>query len=99
MPATGNASETRYGGCEQEAEVVYYSIVGQGHAWAGDPALPLLGDSVSDVNASVVLREFFRGALLNPAGWRRTRGRRRGRDLFVKDITNTRLVFGACRWR
>jgi poly(3-hydroxybutyrate) depolymerase len=41
-------------------EVVLYWIEGQGHAWPGGPALPLLGEAVSDLNASEVLWAFFR---------------------------------------
>jgi len=42
-----------------------YAIEGRGHAWPGGPALPLLGDSVSNINASEALWEFFRQHPLN----------------------------------
>lgn len=60
VPATGNASGIRYGECQEDADIVLYSIEGQGHAWPGGPSLLLLGDSVSDLNASETLWEFFK---------------------------------------
>ncbi len=60
LPASGNASGVHYGGCRNEADVVLVWVEGQGHAWPGGPALPFLGDSVSDVNASESLWAFFR---------------------------------------
>jgi polyhydroxybutyrate depolymerase len=60
MPPAGNVSGFRYEACQADADVVWYSIEGQGHAWPGGPALPLLGDSVSDLNASETLWEFFK---------------------------------------
>jgi polyhydroxybutyrate depolymerase len=59
LPPTTNATGIRYGGCQNDADVVLYRIEGQGHAWPGGPALPTLGDSVSDINASEVMWAFF----------------------------------------
>jgi polyhydroxybutyrate depolymerase len=58
-PPVGSASLTRYEDCEDEADVVLYWIEGQGHSWPGGPAIPMLGDSVTDFNASEVLWAFF----------------------------------------
>ena len=60
VPSVGNARETRYEDCQDDADVVVYWIEGQGHAWPGGPTLPLLGESVADINASEVLWAFFR---------------------------------------
>jgi polyhydroxybutyrate depolymerase len=60
IPQTGNAGGIRYTGCREDAEVLLYWIQGQGHAWPGGPGLPLLGEAVSDLNASEVLWAFFR---------------------------------------
>jgi polyhydroxybutyrate depolymerase len=68
LPAAGNASGIRYEACADDAEVIMYSIEGQGHAWPGGPALPLLGGSVSDINASEVLWAFFKQHPLPDSG-------------------------------
>jgi len=60
LPPAGNAGGIRYRGCQDDADVVLYWIQGQAHAWPGGPALPLLGESVSDINASEILWAFFR---------------------------------------
>ena len=59
LPATTKTTGIRYEGCQNAADVVLYRVEGQGHAWPGGPALPLLGDSVSDINASEVMWTFF----------------------------------------
>ncbi len=59
IPPIGNASGVRYTECQNDAEVVLYTIEGQGHAWPGGPAMSFLGSSVSDINASETLWEFF----------------------------------------
>lgn len=53
MAPSGNAGGVRYTGCRDGAEVVLYRIAGQGHAWPGGPALPFLGESVSDINSGL----------------------------------------------
>ena len=60
MPAIGSVTETRYEACQDDAAVVLYWIEGQGHAWPGGPAIPMLGASVTDFNASEVMWAFFR---------------------------------------
>ena len=59
LPAVGNTTGIRYGGCSGGAENVLYTIDGQGHAWPGGPSSPFLGDSIADVNASELLWVFF----------------------------------------
>ena len=66
MPPVGSASQTRYEECEDEADVVLYWIEGQGHSWPGGPAIPMLGKSVTDINASEVLWAFFEDHPLTP---------------------------------
>jgi polyhydroxybutyrate depolymerase len=60
VPPIGNTRGIRYDECQADAEVVLYSVEGQGHAWPGGPSLPFLGDSTSDVNASEMFWEFFK---------------------------------------
>jgi len=60
MPPIGSAAESRYEGCRDDAGVVLYWIEGQGHAWPGGPAIPMLGGSVTDINASEVMWAFIR---------------------------------------
>lgn len=66
MPPVGSASQTRYEECEDEADVVLYWIEGHGHSWPGGPAIPMLGKSVTDINASEVLWAFFEDHPLTP---------------------------------
>jgi polyhydroxybutyrate depolymerase len=65
MPPIGNTRGFRYEECQDDADIVWYSIEGQGHAWPGGPSLPWLGDSVSDLNASETLWEFFKQHPMN----------------------------------
>lgn len=67
VPSVGNTSATRYEQCPEDAEVILYSIEGQGHAWPGGPSLPMLGESIADINASEALWAFFK-RYATPAG-------------------------------
>jgi polyhydroxybutyrate depolymerase len=49
----------RYAGCAQSAEVVLVSVAGMGHAWPGGPSLPVLGETTTDIDATLMLWEFF----------------------------------------
>jgi polyhydroxybutyrate depolymerase len=65
VPATLQVSDhivgTRYAGCADDAEVVFYSIEGGGHTWPGSaPLLPfLLGSTTQEINASAAFWAFF----------------------------------------
>lgn len=64
-PATldpvGSVSGIRYDGCEQDAEVIYYSIAGGGHNWPGGEPLPvwITGATNTDIDATRLMWEFY----------------------------------------
>ncbi len=68
IPASGDASGTRYTGCKKDAEVVIYKIEGGGHAWPGGGAYAILGKVSTDISASQTLWEFFKAHPLPEAG-------------------------------
>jgi len=51
----------RYTGCEDDAEVVFYTIEDGGHTWPGGNPLPksIAGDTSMDISASETMWEFF----------------------------------------
>jgi polyhydroxybutyrate depolymerase len=62
-PATG-AELTAYSGCSGGADVMLYTIVGEGHEWPGGPTLPpkytdVLGPQSNAVNADTLMWQFF----------------------------------------
>lgn len=62
LPVTDEVSGIRYTQCAQNAEVVFYTIEGGGHAWPGGEPIPrwIVGHTTSDIDASQVMWEFFR---------------------------------------
>lgn len=67
LPASGEVSGVRYSGCEQEADVVFYSIQGGGHSWPGGEPLPewIVGRTTQDIQATKIMWEFFQKYSLN----------------------------------
>jgi polyhydroxybutyrate depolymerase len=59
VPALGDASGVRYVGCENDAEVVLYTIDGGGHTWPGGKPLPFVGKTSTDVDATATMWAFF----------------------------------------
>jgi polyhydroxybutyrate depolymerase len=61
LPVSGEVSGIRYSGCAQEADVVFYTIHGGGHAWPGGEPMPawIVGYTTQDINATPVMWEFF----------------------------------------
>jgi polyhydroxybutyrate depolymerase len=59
IPATGDASGIRYTDCRGGAEVVLYTIDGGGHTWPGGRAIPLVGKTSRDIDASATMWSFF----------------------------------------
>ncbi len=61
LPASGIVSGISYTHCDQNAEVVFYTIPGGGHAWPGGEALPeiIVGYTTQDIDATQVMCEFF----------------------------------------
>lgn len=56
-----HVSETRYGSCAADNEVVLYTITGGGHSWPGgrDPLRLTIDPLLDAINASAVMWEFF----------------------------------------
>ncbi len=50
-----------YGGCQDGAEVALYAVEGGGHTWPGgsEPVDPVMGQTSQDIDANVVLWDFF----------------------------------------
>lgn len=60
LPNIGAVSGVRYGECDQDAEVIFYTIAGGGHTWAGGGDIrPFLGEVNRDIDASTLLWVFF----------------------------------------
>ena len=61
MMETGNVSGIRYSGCDQDADVVFYTIVDGGHTWPGGSPLPewIAGKTSQEIDASKLMWEFF----------------------------------------
>jgi polyhydroxybutyrate depolymerase len=61
LPASGEASGIRYSGCDQGADVAFYTINGGGHSWPGGDPLPewIVGHTTQDIDATRVMWEFF----------------------------------------
>jgi polyhydroxybutyrate depolymerase len=59
LPVTGDVSGVRYTGCE--ADVVFYTIAGGGHAWPGGDPMPesIVGYTTDDIDATQTMWEFF----------------------------------------
>jgi len=67
LPGSGEASGIRYVGCDQGAEVDFYTLDGGGHSWPGGEPLPewIVGTTSQDIDATRVMWEFFRRFSLN----------------------------------
>ena len=64
LPDSGEASGVQYTGCDQGAEVTYYTIHGGGHTWPGGyPPLPEwitgTGYTSDDIDATRLMWDFF----------------------------------------
>ena len=61
IPASGEVHGVKYTNCEQNAEVIFYTVNGGGHSWPGGKPLPrfIVGRTSQDINASQVMWDFF----------------------------------------
>ena len=61
LPASGEVSGVRYTGCDQGAEVLFYTVHGGGHTWPGGVPLPewITGPTSMDIDATALMWEFF----------------------------------------
>lgn len=57
----GNANGIRFTDCTNNADVIFYTLIGSGHTWPGGGPLPgwLVGEISTDINASAELWSFF----------------------------------------
>jgi polyhydroxybutyrate depolymerase len=61
LPDSGEASGVQYTGCDQGAEVIYYTIHGGGHTWPGSEPQPewMNGYTTDDIDATRLMWDFF----------------------------------------
>jgi len=61
LPAGDAATGLRYKGCEGGAEVLFYTILGGGHAWPGSEPLPrfIVGHTTQEIDATSLMWTFF----------------------------------------
>jgi polyhydroxybutyrate depolymerase len=61
LPTSSEVSGLRYTGCDQGAEVDFYTLEGGGHTWPGGEPLPewLTGPTSQAIDATRVMWEFF----------------------------------------
>jgi len=60
IPAIGDTSGMHYVNCDENADVILYTIDEGGHTWPGGFPLPILGKTTRDINASATMWEFFK---------------------------------------
>jgi polyhydroxybutyrate depolymerase len=61
LPDVGEVSGIEYLNCDEEVEVVFYTVNGGGHSWPGGEPMPraIVGHTTDDIDASAVMWEFF----------------------------------------
>jgi len=65
---TGNVTGIQYSECNQDADVVFYTIADGGHTWPGGSALPewITGKTSQEIDATQLMWEFFQEYFLEP---------------------------------
>jgi polyhydroxybutyrate depolymerase len=61
IPPQGDVKGVRYLACDEEAEVIFYTIVGGGHTWPGGTPIPVVGKTSTDIDATEEMWRFFQG--------------------------------------
>ena len=61
IPAHGDVSGIQFTNCASNTEVVFYTIVGGGHAWPGGKPMPksIVGYTSQDIDATKTIWDFF----------------------------------------
>ena len=61
IPATGGVSGIQYTNCDQDADVILYTIAGGGHTWPGGKPIveSIVGHTTQEIDATRVMWEFF----------------------------------------
>lgn len=65
---TGNVTGIRYSECNQDADVVFYTIADGGHTWPGGSPLPerITGKTSQEIDATELMWDFFQEYSLEP---------------------------------
>lgn len=68
LPAQGEVTGVRYAQCNENTEVLFYTIHGGGHAWPGGGFLPkaIVGHTTRDIDATRTMWAFFQQYTRNP---------------------------------
>jgi polyhydroxybutyrate depolymerase len=59
IPPFGDVQGRRYSGCDQDVEVLLYTIEDGGHTWPGGPPIPGMGKTSADIDATAEMWRFF----------------------------------------
>lgn len=61
LPGIGDARVFEYVHCDEDAEVIFYSLAGSGHGWPGGEPIPawIVGPTSKNVDATRLIWEFF----------------------------------------
>jgi polyhydroxybutyrate depolymerase len=59
LPPQGDVRGVHYAECDDDAEVIFHTIVGGGHTWPGGTPIPIVGETSRDINATEEMWKFF----------------------------------------
>jgi polyhydroxybutyrate depolymerase len=59
IPPQGDTRGIRYNRCDEDAEVILYTIEDGGHTWPGGWPIPGVGKTSSDIDATEEMWRFF----------------------------------------
>jgi polyhydroxybutyrate depolymerase len=59
IPPQGDVWGVRYTQCDQDADVILYTIEDGGHTWPGGWPIPLVGKTSTDIDATAEMWRFF----------------------------------------
>ena len=59
LPPRGDVQGWRYTGCNQDADVILYTIIDGGHQWPGGGKIPGAGKNTTQINATEEMWRFF----------------------------------------
>jgi len=65
IPARGDVSGMRYTDCDEDADVILYTVDGGGHTWPGGMPLVVTGKTTNDISATEEMWKFFQNYTLD----------------------------------
>lgn len=65
LPPQGDVLGRRYTGCDQDADVILYTIEDGGHQWPGGTTIPGAGKNTKQIDATEEMWRFFQGYKLD----------------------------------